>query len=105
MAALIKCGHAGYARKLGDMNFRNRVLSGQVKIPVKINCDECGGDCYGEFKGKILFIIGLNNAIKAGQYPNIKLNENTGFMMNAQKFDEMFNFLDQTIAKVNFSAL
>ena len=101
MAAILRAGVASYARDLGEQVYRERLLTGEVEIRIVAKCGECGENCYEKFDGKALFIIGLNNTIKAPNLPFVKLNENTGFMMNAQDFDGMFKYLDDSIAEVN----
>ena len=101
LAAIIRSGAASHRRNFRSLAYTDRVLDGTETIPIVKECFSCKSNCYEDFTGKVLVVIGLNNSLKAGDVPHVKLNDATGFMKNAQRFDDLFKYMDDTFEKVS----
>ena len=101
LAAIIRAGAASHRRNFRSLSYTNKVLDGIETVPIVKKCFSCKTNCYEEFDGKVLVVIGVNNSLKAGDVPHVELNEATGFMKNAQRFDDLFAYMDETFVKVS----
>ena len=48
------------------------ILKGDEVIPINSWCQWCRTECYKAFEGKVLMIVGLNNALHASEKYNLE---------------------------------
>ena len=84
MADILRSGGLDRRRDLRDRIVRERILSGRDTIPITHWCTNCKSECLQDFEGRIIFVLGLNNAMHGGDIPFIKFDEVTHEPINAQ---------------------
>ena len=82
LATIIRSGGLIKSRNLMRHEVRERVLDNADEVPFNKWCKHCKGECYSTFTGKMLIVIGLNNCLKADDWPFIQ--ERNGRMENVQ---------------------
>lgn len=86
LSMIIRTGSLNKEIDLEIHETRERILNRRDEIPVVRWCYQCKDECYENFKGKILFCIGLNNSLHAADWPFVQENKQTRLMENAQVF-------------------
>ena len=84
MADVLRSGRLERNRNLRNRFTRERILSGRDTIPIVHWCTNCKSECLQNFEGRILFVLGLNNALHGGEDPFIKFDPITNEPENAQ---------------------
>ena len=84
MADLLRSGALDRRRDIRNRIVRERILSGRDKIPVTHWCTNCQSECLQEFEGRIVFVLGLNNAMHAAEDPFITFDTPTHEPENVQ---------------------
>ena len=97
LAALIRASSTSRDRNFHNGAFRDRILSGRDQVPIVRWCNKCDDECFDKYTGKVLLVIGLNNTLKAGNHHNVKMGPD-GHNINAQDFEGMFKYMDETLA-------
>ena len=96
-AALIRSGKTTYDFNFQDSEERKRILDGDDEVTISKWCNECKSDCCSNFNGRILLVIGLNNSRHASMLPLIEYNYERDMYVNAQDFDALFKYMDDTM--------
>ena len=91
MADILRSGALDRRRNLrygrAARNVRERILSGRDTIPVTHWCSNCKSECLQNFEGRVVFVVGLNNAMHAAEEPFIRFDTPTHEPTNAQVFN------------------
>ena len=82
-------------REFRNKRIRHQVLNGEDEIAINKECIFCKSNCHVNFKGNVVFVLGLNNSLSAQEKYNMKYDEN-GDYVNDQDFVKYFEYLDQT---------
>ena len=95
MVCILQAGKLLNDWDLTKTHIRNRFQANRDEFPTIRFCKHCYSECANEFKGEVIFVIGLNNILKAEKTPFAMPNG-----QNMQNYTGMFEMLDQACNKM-----
>ena len=87
LAALMRTGNM--TRDYRMPNVRNRILEGRDEVPIVRWCQWCHKECYENFNGEMLIVIGLNNTLSAQESHYLRRNERNEYECDQVIFGHM----------------
>lgn len=100
MISLLKSGQILRNRDTRDKETRDKLLSRELELPLKLKCSACDTNCTADFTGQVLISVGINNSLHAPSPQHIKFDNELDNYVSDQDFEAIYELLDDTVAEV-----